>query len=78
MKCNDGIYDEDSIIGNEILGEIFLSLLYQSAHIDFDLKLENASFLDETWLLPVYQECELVPCMDLGVYLGYELKRSSS
>lgn len=71
MKCNDGIYEEDSIIGNEILGEIFLSLLYQCSHINFDLKLENASFLDETWQLPIYQEHELVPCMDLGVYLGH-------
>lgn len=70
MRCNDGIYEEDSIIGNEILGEIFLSLLYQCSHIDFDPKLENASFLDETWQLPIYQEYELVPCMDLGVYLG--------
>lgn len=70
MKCNDGIYEEDSIIGNEILGEIFLSLLYQCSHISFDLKLENASFLDETWQLPIYQQHELVPCMDLGVYLG--------
>ncbi|XP_045581241.2 uncharacterized protein [Procambarus clarkii] len=71
MRCNDGVYDEDSIIGNEILGEIFLSLLYQCSHIDFDLKLENASFLDETWQLPVCQEYELVPCMDLGIYLGH-------
>ncbi|XP_071546011.1 uncharacterized protein [Panulirus ornatus] len=71
MKCNDGVYEEDSIIGNEILGEIFLSLLYQCSHIDFDPKLENASFLDETWQLPIYQEYELVPCMDLGVYLGH-------
>ncbi|KAK8402721.1 hypothetical protein O3P69_000814 [Scylla paramamosain] len=71
MKCNSGIYEEDSIIGNEILGEIFLSLLYQCSHISFDLQLENASFLDETWQLPIYQEHELVPCMDLGVYLGH-------
>ncbi|KAG7165618.1 putative RUN domain-containing protein 1 [Homarus americanus] len=71
LRCNDGIYDEESIIGNEILGEIFLSLLYQCSHIDFDLKLENASFLDETWQLPIYQEYELVPCMDLGVFLGH-------
>ncbi|ROT80185.1 RUN and FYVE domain-containing protein 4 [Penaeus vannamei] len=71
MKCNEGIYEEDSIIGDEILGEIFLSLLYQCSHLHFDLKLENASFLDETWQLPQYQEYELVPCMDLGVYLGH-------
>ncbi|KAK7085432.1 hypothetical protein SK128_023426, partial [Halocaridina rubra] len=69
-KCNEGIYDDTSIIGNEILGEIFLSLLYQCSHLDFNLNIENASFLDETWQLPTYEEHELVPCMDLGVYLG--------
>ncbi|XP_066949870.1 uncharacterized protein [Macrobrachium rosenbergii] len=71
MKCNEGLYDESSIIGDEILGEIFLSLLYQCSHLNFDMKIENASFLDETWQLPIYEEYELVPCMDLGVYLGH-------
>ncbi|KAG0721062.1 hypothetical protein GWK47_047209 [Chionoecetes opilio] len=76
-RCNNGIYEEDdSIIGNEILGEIFLSLLYQCSHINFDLRLENASFLDETWQLPVYQDHELVPCMDLGLYLGHVCGRA--
>ncbi|KAK4315080.1 hypothetical protein Pmani_013674 [Petrolisthes manimaculis] len=70
-KGQEGIYDADSIIGNEILGEIFLSLLYQCSHINFELQLDNASFLDDTWQLPGYHEYELVPCMDLGVYLGH-------
>lgn len=69
-KDPEDIYDDDSIIGDEILGEIFLSLLYQCSHINFELQLDNASFLDDTWQLPGYHEYELVPCMDLGVYLG--------
>jgi hypothetical protein len=62
------IYDENlSILGDEILGEIFLSVLLQCGRLQFRLCLYNASFLDDTWLLPQYMQLELVPCKVLGV-----------
>ncbi|CAL4149333.1 unnamed protein product, partial [Meganyctiphanes norvegica] len=77
LKCNDGIYDiSESIVGNEILGEILLSLLYQLGRLNFDLNVRNSSFLEETWQLPLYVEYELVPCLDLGICLGHVSGRS--
>ncbi|XP_076051194.1 uncharacterized protein LOC143031362 isoform X2 [Oratosquilla oratoria] len=71
-RTNESPYDEnDSIIGDEILGEIFLSLLYQCSRLEFDLDLDNASFLDDTWQLPPFVQYELVPCLDLGIFLGH-------
>ncbi|RXG57109.1 hypothetical protein Avbf_07638 [Armadillidium vulgare] len=63
--------EKDSIIGNEILGEIFLSLVFQVSQITFNLQVENSAFLDETWQLPEYHVYELCPCLDLGIYLGH-------
>ncbi|XP_013784067.1 uncharacterized protein LOC106468201 [Limulus polyphemus] len=60
-----------SILGNEILAEIFQSLLHEISQIKFRLNLKNASFLDETWLLGIYKMYEFVPCKDLGVSLGF-------
>ncbi|KAI0210733.1 hypothetical protein LSAT2_004478 [Lamellibrachia satsuma] len=62
---------ELSIIGHEILGEIFLSLLYEIGEIRFQLKTQNASFLDDTWILPVYKQYEFVPCTKLGIHVQH-------
>ncbi|KAJ8319405.1 hypothetical protein KUTeg_004496 [Tegillarca granosa] len=63
-------YDEnDSILGNEILTEILLSLLRELSKVTFKLTFKNASFLDNTWELPVYKQYELVPCSDLGLHV---------
>lgn len=56
-----------SILGNEILTEILLSLLFEITEIKFRLNTKCVSFLDETWDIPVYKELELVPCSDLGI-----------
>ncbi|XP_021915109.1 uncharacterized protein LOC110827603 [Zootermopsis nevadensis] len=62
------LYDETiSILGDEILGEIFLSVLLQCSRLQFKLHLYNASFLDETWFLPHYLKLEFVPCKVLGI-----------
>ncbi|XP_050393612.1 uncharacterized protein LOC126811764 [Patella vulgata] len=61
-------YDESSIIGNEILSEILVSLLVQLKTITFDLNLKNASYLDTTWDIPVYKQYEFVPCESLGIH----------
>ncbi|KAK2190244.1 hypothetical protein NP493_85g03000 [Ridgeia piscesae] len=60
-----------SIISHEILGEIFLSLLFEIREIKFQLKTQNASFLDDTWLLPIYKEYEFVPCTKLGIHVQH-------
>ncbi|XP_045213180.1 uncharacterized protein LOC123564003 [Mercenaria mercenaria] len=67
----------DSIIGNEILTEIFLSLLHELQQVTFSLQLKNASFLDICWDLPVNKQYEFVPSDDLGLDIrtvkGYPL-----
>lgn len=60
-------YDETgSILGNEILVQIFCSLLSELSRIPFNLELENSEFLDETWKLPLFKTFEFVPCKMLG------------
>ncbi|KAM6245155.1 uncharacterized protein LJ264_010896 [Porphyrio hochstetteri] len=39
--------------------------------MDFSLDLQNCSFLDESWLLPVCITYETVPCRALGMVLRY-------
>ncbi|XP_041342612.1 uncharacterized protein LOC121363898 [Pyrgilauda ruficollis] len=53
------------------LKEPFLSLLLVLTEIDFSLDLQNCSFLDESWLLPVCSIYETVPCRALGMVLRY-------
>ncbi|XP_076666760.1 uncharacterized protein LOC143368186 isoform X2 [Andrena cerasifolii] len=60
-------YDKNSIVGDDILGEIFLSVLLQSSKLKFKLNLRNSSFLDESWQLPECVALELVPCRCLGI-----------
>ncbi|XP_071429716.1 uncharacterized protein [Pithys albifrons albifrons] len=65
-------YDpESSILGSEDLREPFLSLLLVLTEVDFSLDLQNCSFLDESWLLPVCSTYETVPCRALGMVLRY-------
>lgn len=61
----------DSILGNEILAEIFMSLLYAVDKISFHLTLRNATFLDTTWHLGLYKSFEFVPCETLGISVGF-------
>uniref|UniRef100_A0A3Q0SZZ5 Uncharacterized protein n=1 Tax=Amphilophus citrinellus TaxID=61819 RepID=A0A3Q0SZZ5_AMPCI len=60
-----------SILRNEEFMEPFLSLLLVLSHMDFKLDMENCSFLDESWLLPVCEMYEVVPCRELGLVLRY-------
>ncbi|XP_069728630.1 uncharacterized protein [Phaenicophaeus curvirostris] len=60
-----------SILGNEDLLEPFLSLLLVLEEMDFCLDLQNCSFLDESWRLPVCITYETVPCRALGMVLRY-------
>ncbi|XP_075435901.1 uncharacterized protein LOC142472674 isoform X2 [Ascaphus truei] len=60
-----------SVLGNEELLEPFLSLLLVTSQSSFSLDLQNASFLDESWMLPVCAVYEIVPCRELGMVLRY-------
>ncbi|XP_033119029.1 uncharacterized protein LOC117118516 isoform X3 [Anneissia japonica] len=62
---------ELSIIGNEVYIESLMSLLFLITEIKFDLNVKNASFLDETWMMAVMKQFELVPCKDLGVFIKH-------
>ncbi|XP_074647922.1 uncharacterized protein LOC141903618 isoform X2 [Tubulanus polymorphus] len=60
-----------SVLGNEILCEIFLSLLHEVAEINFKLNMKCCTFLDETWIMPLYKKYEFVPCKDLGILVQH-------
>uniref|UniRef100_A0A3P9Q290 Si:ch211-250n8.1 n=1 Tax=Poecilia reticulata TaxID=8081 RepID=A0A3P9Q290_POERE len=47
----------------------FMSLLLVLSHMEFKLDMENCSFLDESWLLPVCDTYEVVPCREVGMVL---------
>ncbi|CAB1449040.1 unnamed protein product [Pleuronectes platessa] len=60
-----------SILRNEEFVEPFMSLLLVLSHMDFQLDLENCSFLDESCLPPVCEIYEVVPCREVGMVLRY-------
>ncbi|XP_071967993.1 uncharacterized protein [Engystomops pustulosus] len=60
-----------SVLGNEEHMEPFLSLLMVISQSTFNLDLQNSSFLDESWLLPVCATYQTVPCRELGMVLRY-------
>ncbi|XP_067006340.1 uncharacterized protein [Anabrus simplex] len=62
---------KNSIIGDDILGEIFLSVLLQCSRLTFNLNVKNCSFLDDTWMLPVCEQLEFVPCKVLGISISF-------
>ncbi|KAL3046019.1 hypothetical protein OYC64_004098 [Pagothenia borchgrevinki] len=62
---------EVSILRNEAFLEPFMSLLLVLANMDFKLDMENCSFLDESWILPVCEKYEVVPCREVGLVLRY-------
>ncbi|KAG1649783.1 hypothetical protein GQR58_028634 [Nymphon striatum] len=62
--------------GSWLKAKIFLSLLLECQNIQYTLKLFNASFLDETWLLPIYKRYEFVPCKNLGISISSKNNRA--
>ncbi|XP_033630374.1 uncharacterized protein LOC117292447 [Asterias rubens] len=64
-----------SIIGSDMLVGSLMSLLHLTSEIQFELNSKNASFLDETWVLPVYRQYEFVPCKDLGIVIRHIRQR---
>ncbi|XP_016889495.1 uncharacterized protein LOC107988830 isoform X2 [Cynoglossus semilaevis] len=60
-----------SILRNEEFVEPFMSLLLVLSQMEFQMDMENCSFLDESWLLPVCDVYEVVPCREVGVVLRY-------
>ncbi|KAI4900745.1 hypothetical protein NFI96_016715 [Prochilodus magdalenae] len=68
MECYS---PEISVLRNEEFVEPFLSLCLVLSEMEFKLNIENCSFLDESWLLPVCETYEAVPCRELGMVLRY-------
>ncbi|XP_049615879.1 uncharacterized protein si:ch211-250n8.1 isoform X2 [Syngnathus scovelli] len=60
-----------SILRNEEFSEPFMSLLLVLSQMDFKVDMENCSFLDESWLLPVCELYEVVPCRQVGMVFSY-------
>ncbi|XP_017768613.1 PREDICTED: uncharacterized protein LOC108556841 [Nicrophorus vespilloides] len=64
-------YDNVSVIGDVILNEILLSVLYQCGKINFRLRAELCSFLDLSWLIPEVKRFDLVPTQNLGLSISF-------
>ncbi|TNN48642.1 hypothetical protein EYF80_041180 [Liparis tanakae] len=62
---------ELSILRNEEFVEPFMSLLLVLSLMEFKLDMANCSFLDESWLLPVCETYDVVPCREVGMVLRY-------
>ncbi|KAL7303383.1 hypothetical protein TKK_0004568 [Trichogramma kaykai] len=69
-------YTINSILGHEILGEIFYSVLLQISRLNFKLDLRNASFLDYSWDLPICINVDFVPCKTLGISVCFEKSKA--
>ncbi|XP_022903455.1 uncharacterized protein [Onthophagus taurus] len=64
-------YNENCIIGDEILSEILLSVFRQVSKIPFHLNVNNNSFLDTSWNMPEVLHVEFVPCDTLGMTVSF-------
>ncbi|KRY14195.1 hypothetical protein T12_642 [Trichinella patagoniensis] len=71
------IYDNCSVMGDDILAEILVSTLEVLKNCHFELSLKNSTFLDKDWVLPEYRIYEFVPCdkvgLDIKLIKGYAL-----
>ncbi|CAH8514551.1 unnamed protein product [Heterobilharzia americana] len=67
LHISAAFYEQsESVMGNEILIQIFSSLVSEVSRIPFSLNVENTEFLDETWSLPAFRSYTFVPCKMLG------------
>ncbi|ESN92707.1 hypothetical protein HELRODRAFT_189580 [Helobdella robusta] len=55
------------IFFDPIQTEIFISVLKQMNELQIKFCVDNQSFLDDTWILPVFKRLTLVPSKKLGV-----------
>ncbi|KAK9882958.1 hypothetical protein WA026_001176 [Henosepilachna vigintioctopunctata] len=69
-------YEKSSILGDEILSEIFLSVLLQCGTIKFELDCSNIYFLETSWLMPDVQKVEVVPSQYLGISVTFSGKKA--
>lgn len=65
------LYSISSILGDEILSQVLLSVLMIVSKLEFKLDIENALFLDTTWHLPKAVQLQLVPCTTLGISITF-------
>ncbi|XP_073974577.1 uncharacterized protein isoform X3 [Rhodnius prolixus] len=65
------MYSTSSILGDEILSQVLLSVLMIVSKLEFKLDVENAMFLDTTWHLPKAVQLQLVPCNTLGISIMF-------
>lgn len=69
-------YNLKSILGDDILREILLSVLLQCSKFNFKLNLRKATFLDDTWQMPSCVALELVPCKSLGISVCFTKEKA--
>ena len=46
-----------------------MAILFNVTEIDFQLSLDSSSYLDETWVIPVYKALSLPPIKTLSIKL---------
>lgn len=50
--------------------ELLMGLLFEVTELDFELEVDNSSFLDETWIIPVFLPRKLPPIKTLDMKVG--------
>ena len=48
---------------------VLMQLLFQLTEVEFELSVEQSSFLDETWVIPVFKQIQLPPIKTLDLKL---------
>lgn len=54
---------------NLLCAAILMKLLFEVTEVDFELLVDHSSFLDETWVIPVYKTIHLPPLKSLDIKL---------
>ncbi|KXJ28545.1 uncharacterized protein LOC110238612 [Exaiptasia diaphana] len=60
-------YNDSSVFCDKVHTEILKQILDDLDKHVFELNLKNASFLEETWIIPEIKESCIVPCKELGL-----------
>lgn len=75
IKLTQYWYHSHSIIGTKELRENLMEILFQTTELDFDLDHQKSSFLDETWVIPIYKTYRIAPIKTLDTLIIHIDKR---
>ena len=51
----------------QLLIASLMKLLFEVTELDFELSIDQSSFLDESWIVPIFKKIELPPLQTLDI-----------